>query len=520
MSTHPHTPGSAEHAHPELQLGASLPSISEVEHVARKGRRVVLGDTARSLIDASHKRLHDAMAGGAAIYGVNTGFGSLSRKRIADHDLAEVQRNLLRSHAAGVGAPLPDETVRAMMFLLAASLARGCSGVRPVVIETILWLLNEGVTPVVPGVGSVGASGDLAPLSHAALVLMGEGTARYRGELLDGGEALRRAGVPAIGVGAKEGLALINGTHLMAAQASLALADARRVFDAAMCATAMSIDANRATDAFLDERVYDARNQPGARRVAARLRDLLLNSQIITSHRHDDPRVQDPYSIRCATYVLGSALDAMDYARAAVERELGAVTDNPLILVPNEQSDRVVVSAGNFHGMPVAIPMDTLAIALAHIAGIAERRVYLLLSATDPQNPVPAHLSPVPGLHSGLMITQYTAAACCNELINIANPASVANIPTCAGMEDYNSFGPRACAKARRGVELCAQVVAIEMLCAAQALEYQRPLRSGGGVERAFETIRQAVPRLDADRSPAPDIAAIEHLILAGRFGF
>ncbi|MCA9280796.1 MAG: histidine ammonia-lyase [Phycisphaeraceae bacterium] len=507
-------------AHPELSLGSSLPSISEVEHVARRGRRVVLSEAARRLIDESHQRLTKAMAGGAAIYGVNTGFGSLSRKRIADKDLAEVQRNLLRSHAAGVGEPLPDDAVRAMMLLLAASLARGCSGVRPVVVETILALLNAGITPIVPSVGSVGASGDLAPLSHVAIVLMGEGRARYQGETLDGGEALRRAGITPITVGAKEGLALINGTHLMAAQASLALADARRVFDAAMCAAAMSIDANRATDAFLDERVYEARSQPGAKRVAARLRDLLLGSQIITSHETDDPRVQDPYSIRCATYVLGSALDAMDYVRSAIERELGAVTDNPLILAPISPDDPIVVSAGNFHGMPVAIPMDTLAIALSHIAGIAERRVYLLLSAGDPQNPVPAHLSPVPGLHSGLMITQYTAAACCNELVNIANPASVANIPTCAGMEDYNSFGPRACAKARRGVELCAQVVAIELLCAAQAIEHQRPLKSGAGVERAFETIREVVPCLDADRSPSPDIAAIVELILAGRFGF
>lgn len=470
-------------------------------------------------MEASAARLTASMAGGAAIYGVNTGFGSLSRQRISDANLAEMQRNLLRSHAAGVGEPLPDETVRAMLFLLAASLSRGCSGVRTVVVETILAMLNAGITPIVPSVGSVGASGDLAPLSHAALVLIGEGSARHAGRVTDGAEAMRRAGIEPIEVGAKEGLALINGTHLMAAQATLALADAERVFDAAACATAMSIDANLATDSFLDERVYEARNQPGPRRVATRLRDLLAGSQIIPSHHADDPRVQDPYSIRCAAYVLGAALDAMDFVRGAVERELGAVTDNPLILEQNRSGQRVVVSAGNFHGMPVAIPMDVLAIALSHIAGISERRTYLLLSATDPQNPVPAHLSPVPGLHSGLMITQYTAAACCNELINIANPASVANIPTCAGMEDYNSFGPRGAAKARRGVELCAQVVAIELLCAAQALEHKRPLRSGAGVERAFETIREVVSPLTADRPPAPDIRAIEGLILAGRFG-
>ncbi|MEZ6212056.1 MAG: aromatic amino acid lyase [Phycisphaerales bacterium] len=324
-----------------------------------------------------------------------------------------------------------------------------------------------------------------------------------------------------ITVGRKKGWALINGTHLMAAQAS-SRRRRQRVFTLrAKCRGDEHRREPRHRRIPRRAACTKAAQPTWAPRVGARLRDLLLGSQIITSHETDDPRVQDPYSIRCATYVLGSALDAMDYVRVPLSsRELGAVTDNPLILAPISPDDPIVVSAGNFHGMPVAIPMDTLAIALSHIAGIAERRVYLLLSAGDPQNPVPAHLSPVPGLHSGLMITQYTAAACCNELVNIANPASVANIPTCAGMEDYNSFGPRACAKARRGVELCAQVVAIELLCAAQAIEHQRPLKSGAGVERAFETIREVVPCLDADRSPSPDIAAIVELILAGRFGF
>jgi histidine ammonia-lyase len=282
----------------------------------------------------------------------------------------------------------------------------------------------------------------------------------------------------------------------------------------------MSIDACRATDAFLDERVYAARAQPGAARAAARLRSMLAGSQIIPSHAENDPRVQDPYSLRCAAYVLGAALDAVDHARRAVGCELAAVTDNPLVLGPAAGAGgAAVVSAGNFHGMPIALPLDVLAIALAHIAGISERRTFLMLAAADPESHLRPHLSPRPGLHSGLMITQYVAAACCNEIAALASPATVINLPTCAGMEDYNSFGPRAAAKARRAMELATRVVAIELLGAAQALEQHRPLRSGAVVERAHAAIRRRVPPLEADRPPAPDIEAIAGLIREGYFG-
>jgi histidine ammonia-lyase len=317
---------------------------------------------------------------------------------------------------------------------------------------------------------------------------------------------------------AKEGLALINGTHLMAATGALLLADVERLFAAALCAAAMSIDGCRGTDAFLDERVHAARGQAGPSEVAARLRALIAGSQIIPSHLHNDPRVQDPYSLRCAPQVMGASLDAIRFVRRAVEIELGAVTDNPLVFAPDRAFARQVVSAGNFHGMPLAIAFDALAVALAHVSGIAERRVYYILAASDAENPLHPHLSPVPGLHSGLMIAQYVAAACCNEIVGLATPASVVNVPTSAGMEDYNSFGAYAVQKARRIVERVTQVVAIELLCAAEALEYQRPLRSGAGVEAAHATVRDVVSRRTADRPPAPDIAALEGLIRAGRF--
>lgn len=491
--------------------------VVAVEQVARQRRPVALGPDAIASLEGSRRALEDAIAGGTPVYGVNTGFGSLSRVRIQDDLLADVQQNLLRSHAAGVGSPLPDDVVRAMLLILACSLARGRSGVRPVVVESLVAMLNAGVTPIVPETGSVGASGDLAPLAHAALVLTGEGEATIGGQRMSGIGALRRAGIEPLRLASKEGLALINGTHLMAAQAALLMADFDRMFDAALVAAAMSIDACRGTDAFLDPRVYKARNQPGTARVATRLRTMLAGSDIIKSHVENDPRVQDPYSLRCAPAVLGAALDAADEVRRAVDNELGAVTDNPLIFPPGDGPS--IVSAGCFHGMPIALPLDVLAISIAHIAGISERRTFLMLAASDPESHLRPHLSPQPGLHSGLMVAQYTAAACCNEIIGLAAPASVANIPTCAGMEDYNSFGPRSAAKARRALDLATSVVSIELLCAAAGLDLHRPLKSGDVIERAHAKIRGVAPPLTADRSPTPDIEAVYGMVRAGRFG-
>jgi histidine ammonia-lyase len=493
-------------------------TLDQVERVARDGARVELGPAGREKLVASRAALDAAMAEGAPLYGVNTGFGSLAGVRISPDDLRHVQQNLILSHASGVGDPLPVDVVRAMLLLTVASLARGLSGVRPVVVERLVALLNAGITPVVPERGSVGASGDLAPLAHAALVLLGDGEAWHDGGRISGRDALGRLGVAPLSLEAKEGLALINGTHLMAALGALVMSDAERLFSAALCAAAMSADACRGTDAYLDERVHLARCQPGQIEVAERLRALLAGSQIVPSHLHGDPRVQDPYSLRCAPQVLGACLDVLRFSRGVIERELGAVTDNPLVFDADASTARKVVAAGNFHGMPLALALDAFNIALTHVAGIAERRVYYLLAASSAENRLNPQLSPVPGLHSGLMIAQYVAAACQNELIGLATPASVANLSTSAGMEDYNSFGAHAALKARRAVERASDVVAIELLCAAEALEYQRPLRSGAGIEAAFATVREAVPKRTRDRPPAPDIRAIIGLIAAGRF--
>jgi hypothetical protein len=330
--------------------------------------------------------------------------------------------------------------------------------------------------------------------------------------------ALRRARLEPLELAAKEGLALINGTHLMAAQLALLRVTWTRVLPAALIAFAMSLDACRASDAYLDPRVYRARNQSGADAVAAELRRLIRGSRIVRSHLENDPRVQDPYSFRCAPIVLGAVVDHAAGAWRALDQELGAVTDNPLVL-PAARTGHPpdIVSAGNFHGMPLALPLDALAISFCHLAGIAERRVYHMISAFDPESHLRPFLTMQPGLNSGLMIAQYTAAAACNELIGLATPASVANLSTCAGMEDYNSFGPRAAAKAVRSLQLVTTVVAIELLCAAQGLEYHRPLRSSPVVEQAHQLIRRRVKKLGADRPLAPDIAALESMISAGR---
>jgi histidine ammonia-lyase len=461
-----------------------------------------------------------AAGDGAPHYGINTGFGSLSNKRIAPGQLAQLQRNLIRSHSAGAGAPLSVPVVRGTMLCLAASLARARSGVRPAVIDGLLALLDAGLTPVVPETGSVGASGDLAPLAHIALALMGEGRVFYRGREISAAVALRRARLAPVEFAAKEGLALINGTHLMTARLALLRGQWDNLLSAALIATAMSLDACRATDAFLDARVYVARNQPGATAVAAELRRLIRGSRILPSHLKDDPRVQDPYSFRCAPIVLGSVCDALAGVWSALDHELGAVTDNPLVFpaTGRRRGAKTIVSAGNFHGMPVALPLDLLAVGLAHVGGIAERRVYHMISAFDPQSRLNPFLTPQPGLQSGLMITQYTAAAACNELVGLASPASVANLSTCAGMEDYNSFGPRAAAKAARALDLATTVVAIELMCGAQGLEHHRPLRSSPTVEQAHAFIRRRVRKLVADRPLAPDIEALRQLILSGAF--
>lgn len=499
----------------DIVLDGSALSIPAVTAVARLGATVRLDQVARARVDAARAAVLAQVALGKPIYGINTGFGNFAQVRVDDHKLADLQRNIVRSHAAGVGEPLPAEVVRGAMLLTAASLARGISGVRPAVIDAIIAHLNAGIVPVVPEVGSVGASGDLAPLSHIALALIGEGDVTVSGRTMPAAEAQRMAGIAPLALEMKEGLSLLNGTHVMAATAALALDDTRRLAGAAVAATAMAIDGCRASDSGLDARIHHARCQPGQELVAQRLRALLKGSQVLPSHKEGDPRVQDPYGLRCAPQVLGAALDAVAWAEGVVARELGAVTDNPLVFT---LGGTAIVSGGNFHGMPLAIALDTLKIALCHVAGISERRTYWALSGHDRESRVRPHLAVDAGFDSGLMIAQYTAAACVNELGVLSHPASPGNVPTSAGIEDYNSMGATSARHARRAVELATHVVAIELQTMAEALDCQRPLRSGDGVERAHAIVRGAVPRLTGDRSPAPDIAAIAGLIRSGAF--
>jgi len=492
-----------------ITLDGSPLTIEQVVAVARRGASVALDDQAAGRLAGTRAGLERLTTDGRAYYGINTGFGSLARTRIGPEKLRELQVNLIRSHAAGVGEPLPEDATRAMLLLLAASLTRDRSGVRPVVVRTICAWLDAGLTPRVPALGSVGASGDLAPLAHAVLALMGEGAT------LDG-RAPSACGIAPLALEAKEGLALINGTHLMAARGALLMADLDRLTRGALLANAASIDAFRASASYLDPRAHAARAQPATARVARAVLGLLQPSAIWRSHQRDDPRVQDPYSFRCAPYVLGAALEAATCARGAIERELGAVTDNPLLF--DDGGTLAVVSAGNFHGLPLAIPLDTLAVAIFHLAAIAERRVFTILAASDPETHLLPYLSRGPGLSSGLMIAQYTAAALVNEIATLASPASVINLTTSAGIEDYNSFGPRAAAKAARALELAELVVAIELVCAAEGVEFHRPLTSGPAVERAIARVRQRVPPFTADRSPAPAIEAVAELVRQDAF--
>ncbi|HEX8086987.1 MAG TPA: histidine ammonia-lyase [Solirubrobacteraceae bacterium] len=476
--------------------------LAILEQVARGGAAAGLGEREREQIAEARAVVDAAIADGRTVYGVTTGFGQLSDVRIPPDEAAQLQLNLLRSHAVGSGAPLPDEVVRGMLLALAASLSRGRSGVRAEVVELLLALLERNVTPVVPSRGSVGSSGDLAPLAHVGLVLVGEGAATVDGTQLPGAAALARAGLRPIALGPKEGLAIVNGTHLMSAAGALAVRDAQRLLGAATVAVALSLEAFKGSTVPFDARLQDVRPHPGQRRVAARLRELLDGSPVVASHA-DCGRVQDPYTLRCAPAVLGAVADALDYVAGAIERELGAVTDNPLVF----PDDGEILSGGNFHGQPLSLPLDHLALALTELASFSERRTYALLSPSYAG--LPPFLTPHPGLSSGLMIVQYAAAALVNECQTLAHPAGASSIPTCAGQEDFNAMGAWAALKARAVVEHCAHVVATELVCACQGLEFHRPLQSTPALEEAVARVRAYVPRVEEDRSLAQEIAAL-----------
>jgi histidine ammonia-lyase len=471
---------------------------------------VALGPAARAGLAAARAFVDRLAAGTEPIYGITTGVGRLKDVLIPAAQRAELQRNLVLSHAGGLGAPLSEPEVRAMMLLLAASLARGASGVRPVVADTVVECLNRRVHPVVPEQGSVGSSGDLAPLAHVAACLLGEGEAWTAGRRVPAASALAAAGLRPLELQTKEGLALLNGTHLMAGLGALAVADARRLVRLADVTGAMSLESLMGTSAAFDERIHALRPHPGQRAAAANLRALTADSAIIASHR-DCTRVQDAYSLRCMPQVHGAVREAVGFAQAIVERELASVSDNPLVF----PADGAVLSGGNFHGEPLGLALDTLAIGLAQLAGIAERRVDRLVNPLTSEG-LPPFLATHGGLHSGYMIAQYVAAALASEAKGVAHPASVDSIPTSGLQEDYNAMGATAALKARRAVALARQVVAIELLLAAQALDHRAPLTPGRGSGAARVAVRRHIPPLDGDRFLKGDLDAAVALCQGG----
>jgi histidine ammonia-lyase len=496
---------------PPLPLTGRDLTIDHVIEVARGRRAVALAPAAAERMQASRTVVERLVDEGATVYGVTTGFGDLANVRIERDQTAELQRNLVRSHAAGVGDPLPDDVVRAMLLLRANALAVGMSGVRVEVVELLLALLNAEIHPVVPSRGSLGASGDLAPLAHIALVLIGEGEATVDGAGPgSGADALARASLEPLELGAKEGLALLNGTQLMAGIGCLAHHDALRLALTADIIGAMSLEAMLGTGAAFDEGLVAARPHPGQIASAAHLRALLRDSEIWASHRSDTVhRLQDAYSLRCMPQVHGAVRDALAELRRVLDVEINSATDNPLVLASGE-----VVSGGNFHGEPLALALDYATIAVTELASISERRTARLVDAH--LSGLPAFLAESPGVQSGLMIAHYTAAALVNELQSLAHPASIDTIPTSASQEDHVSMGGTAALQLREAVDRAEHVLAIEALCAAQGLDFRAPLRPGIGVAAAHEAIRRIVAHVDADRSPAPDIGALLTLVHDG----
>jgi histidine ammonia-lyase len=490
--------------------GATL-SLQAIAHFMRyPTTKVNVAPQAMERVKASRAVVEQALASGATVYGVTTGFGRLGEKRIAPGELRDLQRNLIRSHCAGVGAPLSANETRLIMLLRANALAKGFSGVRPETLDALVAMINGDVLPVIPAKGSVGASGDLAPLAHLAAVLIGEGRAVYHGAEVSGADALQRAGLAPIELEAKEGLSLINGTQLIVAIGIRSVLAARTLVREMDIIAAMSIDALMGTDVAFDDRIHLARAHPGQLSSARNLRRLLAGSFIRESHRGPHCRkVQDAYSLRCAPQVHGAVRDAMAYVEKVLTTELNAATDNPLVF-PDEPGETSIngniLSGGNFHGAPCALALDILAVAVSQLAAISERRIERLVNPD--YSGLPPFLSKAtPGLNSGMMMAQVTAAALVSENKVLAHPASVDSIPTSAGFEDHVSMGPAAARKAREVVINAETVAAIELLAAAQALEFHAPLQSSPPLEAVRAAIRTFVPPLAEDRPLSGDIA-------------
>jgi len=475
------------------------------------GADVALDRGAHAAIEESAAAVTRILAKGEAVYGINTGFGKLASVRIESDDLAQLQRNIVLSHAAGVGPAMPENVTRLMMALKLASLARGASGVR---LDTVLMLeamLARGVVPVIPAQGSVGASGDLAPLAHLAAAMMGVGEALHGGEPLGAAEALARAGLKPIAFGPKEGLALLNGTQFSTAYALAGLFEAELLFQSALITGALSTEAAKGADTPFDARIHALRGHRGQIESANALRGLMAGSAIRSSHLQDDPRVQDPYCLRCQPQVMGAALDLLRQAATTLAIEANAVSDNPLIFADTNEA----LSGGNFHAEPVAFAADMIALALCEIGSIAERRIAMLV---DPAlSGLPAFLTPKPGLNSGFMIPQVTAAALVSENKQRAYPASVDSIPTSANQEDHVSMAAHAARRLTTMAENVANVIGIEYLAAAQGCDFHAPLKSSATLEAARTLLREGVPTLTDDRYFAPDMAAATDLITSGQ---
>ncbi len=506
--------------------GAAL-TIDDIEAVARHGARAELDDAARVRIQEARDVVDRLVADGAVAYGVTTGFGDLASVTIRPEDTGRLQENLLMSHAAGVGPAFPEEVVRAMLLLRANTLALGHSGCRPVVVDRLLAFLAAGIHPVVPEQGSLGASGDLAPLAHLALPLIGRGQVDLGGRRMSGAEALRETGLEPLRLEAKEGLALLNGTQMMGALGALALADADRLTRTASVAAAMSVEALLGTEVAFSAAYQLARPHPGQIEVAAELRHLLRGSTLQLSHHGHAHKVQDPYSLRCVPQVHGAIRDALDHLRRVLDIELNSATDNPLIfpgggVAPEDAiatGGGLVISGGNFHGEPIALALDFAKIAVAELGSISERRTALLVDARL-NGGLPAFLAASSGVDSGMMIYQYTAAALVSEDKVLAHPASVDSIPTSANQEDHVSMGSISARHTRAVVANVERILAIELVVAAQALDARAALLPGTapgiGVAEAQRRVRAVVPHLDGDREPGPDLAAALELVRSG----
>jgi histidine ammonia-lyase len=501
-----------------LRLSPGQLNMRELQRLTGAHLPVVLDDACWPAVEAAARVVEQAARGEAAVYGVNTGFGKLATTRIAPADILELQRRLVLSHMCGLGPPLPDPVVRLVLALKAASLALGHSGVRRRTIELLLALLDHDALPVIPAKGSVGASGDLAPLAHLAGCLLGEGEIRLAGTVRPAAEVLAAIGAVPLQLEAKEGLALLNGTQVSTALALVGWFRATSVFEAALLAGAMSVDAALGSDVPFDARLNRVRGQPGQIRVAERLSGLLAGSAIRASHLVDCTRVQDPYSLRCQPQVMGACLDLLQAAGGVLEREANGVSDNPLVFpsaAPGAAGQ--ILSGGNFHGQPVAFAADQIAVALAEVGSLAERRIALL---TDPAlSGLPAFLSPDPGLNSGFMLAQVTAAALASENQHLAHPVAIDSRPTSANQEDHVSMAAYAARRLLEMAENAARIVAIELLAAAQGIELRRPLPSSQRLEAVLGEVRRHSAFVAEDRSLAGEISGLASAVLAGELG-